>query len=124
MNPMDILTGVFVVAGLFFMLTGAIGVHRFPDVFTRQHAAGMTDTGGAGLILIGLMFQGDFPVVIRLVAVLVFLVFTSPIATHAVCRAALHAGVKPILYDHTTGELALPGDVPDEWIEAEEEVAS
>ena len=106
MSPLDVVTGVLVIAGLFFMLTGAVGVHRFPDVFTRQHAAGMTDTAGAGLILLGLMFQGGFPVVIRLVAILVFLIFTSPIATHAVCRAALHAGVKPILYDHATGTLS------------------
>lgn len=106
MSPLDIATGVLVIGGLFFMLTGAVGIHRFPDVFTRQHAAGMTDTAGAGLILIGLMFQGGFPVVIRLVAILVFLIFTSPIATHAVCRAALHAGVKPILYDHATGRLS------------------
>ena len=110
MNPFDVVTAVLVIAGLFFMITGAVGVHRFPDVFTRQHAAGMTDTAGAGLILLGLMFQGGFPVVIRLVAIMVFLLFTSPIATHAVCRAALHAGVKPILYDHVAGTLGVDGD--------------
>ena len=105
MSPFDVVTAVLVVAGLFFMLTGAVGVHRFPDVYTRQHAAGMTDTAGAGLILLGLMFQGGFPVVIRLVAILIFLVFTSPIATHSVCRAALHAGVRPLLYDADSGTL-------------------
>lgn len=99
MTILEIIGNVLIVGGLFFMVTGAIGVIRMPDVFTRQHAAGMTDTGGAGLILIGLMFHGSFPVVIRLVMILVFLIFTSPIATHSVCRAALHHGVKPMLGD-------------------------
>ncbi len=112
MSPNDVATAVLVVAGLFFMLTGAVGVIRFPDVFTRQHAAGMTDTAGAGLILLGLMFQGGLPVVVRLVMILVFLVFTSPIATHSVCRAALHAGVRPIEYDRATGKLRRPGATP------------
>lgn len=94
---------VLIAGGLFFMVTGAIGVIRMPDVFTRQHAAGMTDTGGAGLILVGLMFFGTFPVIIRLVAIVVFLLFTSPIATHAVCRAALQDGVKPLLGDDVGG---------------------
>lgn len=112
MSPADAITAVLILAGLFFMLTGAVGVIRFPDVFTRQHAAGMTDTAGAGLILLGLMFQGGFPVVVRLVAILVFLVLTSPIATHSVCRAALHAGVRPIEYDRVTGKLVRPGATP------------
>ena len=114
MSPMDVVTAVLVLAGLFFILTGAVGIHRFPDVFTRQHAAGMTDTAGAGLILLGLMFQGGFPVVIRLVAILVFLVFTAPIATHSVCRAALHAGVRPILYNRSTGTLEVEPDATSE----------
>ena len=94
---LPIIGNVLIFGGLFFMVTGAIGVIRLPDVFTRQHAAGMTDTGGAALILLGLMFHGTFPVIVRLVAILVFLMFTSPIATHSVCRAALHAGVEPKL---------------------------
>jgi len=88
-----------ILGGVFFMVTGAIGVIRLPDVFARQHAAGMTDTGGAGLILTGLIFHAEFAVIVRLILILIFLLFTSPVATHAVCRAALHAGVKPLLGD-------------------------
>ncbi len=98
-TALHLFANVLIVAGSFFLVTGAIGVIRMPDVFTRQHAAGMTDTAGAGLILVGLMFYGSFPVVVRLVMILVFLVFTSPIATHSVCRAALHNGVEPLLGD-------------------------
>ncbi len=79
------------------MLTGTAGVLRFPDVFTRQHAAGMTDTAGAGFMILGMMLQSGFSLnLARLLFILLFLVFTSPIATHAVCRAALHAGIKPV----------------------------
>ena len=45
--------------GLFFVLGGTIGVLRLPDFFTRLHAAGMTDTLGAELIILGLMIQAD-----------------------------------------------------------------
>ena len=41
--------------GLFFTVVGAIGVLRMPDVYSRLHAAGMTDTMGAGFLLIGLL---------------------------------------------------------------------
>lgn len=94
---LDFLTWIFVLGGGFFAVTGAIGVIRLPDVFTRLHASGMTDTMGAGLILTGLMFQAGVSLVTaKLVLILFFLWFTSPIATHAVARAALHVGIRPV----------------------------
>ena len=94
---LDLLSWVFIVTGVIFTLTGTFGVLRFPDVFTRQHAAGMTDTAGAGFIVLGLMLQSGISLnLARLSFILLFLLFTSPIATHATCRAALHAGEKPI----------------------------
>ena len=71
-----------------------------PDVFTRQHAAGIADTMGADLILTGLIFQAGFSLVsLKLLLILLFLFLTSPVATHALSRAALEGGVKPILHD-------------------------
>ena len=56
----------------------------------------MTDTCGAGLVLIGLMFQvPDHMVLIKLVAVMVFLLVTSPISSHAVAKAAWRSGLIP-----------------------------
>ena len=93
---LDVLSWVSIVAGLFFMLTGTLGILRMPDVFTRLHAAGMTDTMGAGFLLLGMSFQADvWHVVVRLVMVYVFLLFTSPIGTHALARAAMAGGVEP-----------------------------
>ena len=102
---LDLLSWAAIVGGLFFMVVGAIGVLRMPDVYTRLHAAGMTDTMGAGLILIGLTLQaGPTLVAVRLMMVWVFLLFTSPISTHALARAALSGGVVPFRVDVTGDE--------------------
>jgi multicomponent Na+:H+ antiporter subunit G len=93
---LDVLSWVAIVGGLFFMIVGTIGVLRMPDVFTRMHAAGMTDTMGAGLLILGMCLQAGLGLVlVRLVLVYVFLMFTSPISSHAVTRAALASGVVP-----------------------------
>lgn len=96
-TALQLLSWGLVLAGAFFMLTGALGLLRFPDVFTRMHAAGMTDTMGAGLILAGLCFQGDGITALRLLLILAFLWFTSPVSTHALARAALQGGLRPVV---------------------------
>ena len=84
--------------GAFFLMTGAIGVIRLPDVFTRNHAAGVTDTLGAALTLFGLMLQVEPGLVtVKLIAILAFLWFTSPVSGHALIQSALMSGRKPIL---------------------------
>ncbi len=93
----DLVSWICLVVGAYFAVVGAIGVLRLPDVFTRLHAAGMTDTMGAGMILIGLMIQAGLTLVtVKLILVLLFLLFTSPLSTHATARAALHGGVEPV----------------------------
>jgi multicomponent Na+:H+ antiporter subunit G len=93
---LDALSWVAILAGLFFMLVGAVGILRMPDVFTRLHAAGMTDTMGAGFLILGMCLQaGVGLVLVRLIFVYAFLLFTSPISTHALARAALASGVEP-----------------------------
>jgi len=86
------------VVGLVFVIGGTLGVLRLPDFFTRLHAAGMTDTLGAELILIGLIIQEGFTQLsLKFVFVAIFLLLTSPTATHAVANAAYQAGLKPLL---------------------------
>ena len=92
------LTLGFVVAGLFFVFAGTLGVLRLPDFYTRLHAAGMTDTLGSELILLALIIQSGFSQMsLKLLLVGFFLFITSPTATHAVAHAAYTAGLKPIL---------------------------
>jgi multicomponent Na+:H+ antiporter subunit G len=94
----NVLTVISLAGGLFFVLAGAVGVIRLPDFYTRLHAAGMTDTLGAELILFGLILQADgWQVIAKLLLVAFFLFVTSPTATHAVAHAAYKAGEKPKL---------------------------
>ena len=82
-------------AGSLFCVIGGVGIVRFPDFYSRMHAAGVTDTLGAGLVLLGLMFQaGLSQVTIKLVVVLFFLLLTSPTAAHALVKAAYAQGVR------------------------------
>ncbi|MBO6730152.1 MAG: monovalent cation/H(+) antiporter subunit G [Maricaulis sp.] len=84
--------------GLMLVLAGAIGVIRLPDFYTRMHAAGVTDTLGAELIILGLILQaGDWQTMAKLALVGLLLFLTSPTATHAVANAAHRAGQKPDL---------------------------
>lgn len=93
----DVLSWICILGGLFFIVVGAVGVIRMPDIYTRLHAAGMTDTMGAGLMLIGMTFQAGFTLVaVRLILIWGFLLFTSPIGTFALARAALKGNVEPI----------------------------
>lgn len=93
---LDLLGWACIGGGLFFVLTGTLGVLRMPDVYCRLHAAGMTDTMGAGFLLLGLATQTGSPaVLVRLLLVYAFLLFTSPIGTHALASAALFGKVEP-----------------------------
>lgn len=106
----DILGWVLLIGGGFFVVVGGIGVMRMPDVFTRLHAAGVTDTLGAALVLIGLMLQSEARlsfITVKLLLVLVFLMFTSPTSSHALARAALSdpdAKIKPLLAEEKSSK--------------------
>lgn len=78
--------------GCFFCFVGTIGLMRFPEFFTRVHAASIIDSMGAILILFGLITQTeDVLIVIKLILILVFMMITGPTAVHALARAALLA---------------------------------
>jgi multicomponent Na+:H+ antiporter subunit G len=105
----DILAWALVLGGCFFTVVGAFGLVRLPDVYTRLHSAGLIDTAGAGLLLIGLTLYGGFTVVsIKLVLILVFLFFTSPATSNAFANSAYSAGVKPILAGEDDGKGGAP----------------
>ncbi|MEO1912381.1 MAG: monovalent cation/H(+) antiporter subunit G [Myxococcales bacterium] len=92
---LDTLSWLFILGGSIFCMIGGIGILRMPDFYTRGHAAGLTDTLGAGLILIGLMFQAGLTlVVVKLAMVFFFLYVTSPTATHALFKSAYAGGVR------------------------------
>jgi len=94
---LDLVSWVCLLTGSFFAISGGIGILRFPDFFTRMHATGVTDTLGAGLILVGLMFQAGWSAaLLKLFLILAFLLLTSPTATHAIAKAARHGKLQPL----------------------------
>ena len=96
----DIASWILLLSGSFFVLTGGIGILRMPDVYTRSHAAGITDTLGAILIIAGLAVQSGLSLVtVKLVMILLFLLFTSPTSSYALNHTAWTDGLRPILDD-------------------------
>jgi len=95
---LDALSWFCLVGGGFFCVVGAVGMLRMPDFYTRMHAASVIETLGAGLILVGLMLQAGFTLVaVKLMVVGLLIFFASPTATHALARAAMARGLKPML---------------------------
>ncbi|MCA9659180.1 MAG: monovalent cation/H(+) antiporter subunit G [Myxococcales bacterium] len=89
-------TAVFLGLGCLFSLAGSVGLLRFPDFYSRLHAAGKTDSLAQMLILGGLLFVSpDWGVSARLAIIAVILFFTAPTATHAITKAARLDGLEP-----------------------------
>ncbi|KIG12404.1 Na(+) H(+) antiporter subunit G [Enhygromyxa salina] len=109
MSVLEILGGIFMLGGCVFALTGAIGVLRMPDFYTRLHPAGKSDTLAQGLILFGLVLLagqqlinawptednshadqwiGFANIILKLALLSALLFLTAPTATHAISKAA------------------------------------
>jgi len=105
----DIVSWVLILLGSFFTLVGGIGLVRMPELYTRMHAASVTDTLGAGFLLLGLMLQAGFSLVtVKLAFLLALIFFLGPVVTHALARAALHENVAPLLAEDRRGRRAVP----------------
>ena len=92
---LEALSWALILGGVFFSITGALGLLRFPELYCRIHAAGLTDTLGATLLLAGLLLQTDsFWVGVKLVMIAVILHVTSPTGTYALVQAAYARGIR------------------------------
>lgn len=110
---LDLLSWALILAGSCFICIGMIGLVRMPDVFTRMHAASVTETLGAGLLFIGFMIQAGWTLItLKLVFVLALFFFTGPVIAHALAQAALHAGILPRLHADRRNRLDEPADTP------------
>jgi multicomponent Na+:H+ antiporter subunit G len=101
----SVLATVLLCGGAFIMLVGSIGINRLPDFFSRTHAAANVDTLGILLFVGGLMVHEGLSInSAKLLLIVVFLLLTSPIASHALARRALLAGLIPwFAKDHAAG---------------------
>jgi len=99
METSDIIGNIFLIAGAFFIFTGAAGILRMPDFFSRLHPAGIGDALGLPLAMIGVMIHaGPGLITIKIAILVVFAMVTSATACHALAKAALISGVKPTGY--------------------------
>jgi multicomponent Na+:H+ antiporter subunit G len=94
---------VLMIGGILFMLVGGIGINRLPDFYTRAHAAGKVDTLGIMMFLAGMMvFEGLTINSAKLLLIVAFVAFASPVASHALARRAMLFGLKPWFGDNNT----------------------
>ncbi len=94
----NFLSSILILLGVFLGISGAIGLFRFPDFYTRMHAAGITDTLCTACIIVGLIMQAGFTLIsVKLFFILLFTWYTSPAAGHALIKAAHKTGLRPLL---------------------------
>lgn len=96
----NVISAILVCTGSLFIVGGAVGLIRMPDLYTRIHAASVTDTGGLLFVSLGLILEAAFifdnpMAAIKLVLIVFFVFLTAPTASHAVAKAALMAGHIP-----------------------------
>jgi multicomponent Na+:H+ antiporter subunit G len=105
----DTITVALLAAGIFFLIIGAIGFVRLPDVFCRLHVTGVLDTLGAPLVLLGAAaYLGPQLVSLKLLLAVLFLWVTSPLVGHLLARAAIEAGHEPGVIEDSAEFLAGP----------------
>ncbi len=108
MDIMDVVSAILLLVGSVFALIGSIGIVRMPDVVTRLHAAGITDTLGAAGVLLGLALKAGFSLLlVKLLLMLAFLLLWNPTACHALEGAALH-GLRRPWYTSTLCQRSTP----------------
>lgn len=102
MSVLQIIASIMMGTGILFFLGAAVGLLRFPDFYTRMHAAGKGDTLSSLLILGGLaLLHFEYPslaetlVALKIVGIILFILITSPTSTHALMQAGYDAGLKP-----------------------------
>ena len=91
---LDILSWILLSVGGIFVFAGGLGALRMPDLYTRMHAASLTDTMATILIFTGMMLQAGFSLAaLKLAAIMVFLLLTGPTSSYALANAALQSGM-------------------------------
>ena len=104
---MSFLSGLFLLVGALICVSGAVGVNRFNDFYTRMHAASVTDTLGAAFILIGLMFISEqFIVIAKLMIILLLGLIVGPTTSHVLAKAALKNGLKPNIPEQSRDDIS------------------
>lgn len=90
--------GALCLAGALLAIVGTVGVLRFPDFYTRLHAASVTDTAAVVCMIFGMALLSDHWIqLVKLAIILIFILMTGPTSSHAVANAAHTAGLEPLV---------------------------
>lgn len=106
----EILSFLLISIGLVFFLGASLGLLRFPDFYTRMHAAGKIDTLSSLLVILGLAVYllkdfhslsdwGNLLVFLKLLGISAFIMFTGPTSTHALMDAGYEDGIEPVVVE-------------------------
>ena len=98
---LELLSGLCLFLGGVLCITGGVGLLRMPDFFSRVHASGVTETLAAPLLLIGLLLQMELSLdSVKVIMIMILVLATNPTATHAMAKATLHGGQRPLVFDN------------------------
>ncbi|MEA3371891.1 MAG: monovalent cation/H(+) antiporter subunit G [Campylobacterota bacterium] len=99
MTMIDWVSDIFLLLGGLLALTGAVGLLRLPDFYTRMHAASVTESLAATLLIIGIILDTGFTLdAAKLILLILIMIVVNPTITHALSRAAAHGGVTPEVF--------------------------
>lgn len=85
----EIISSVFIWIGVIFMVVSAVGIIRLPDFYIRMSAITKAATLGIGFIVTGIgIYFDDLLIVTKVVAIIFFMILSSPVAAHVISRAA------------------------------------
>lgn len=83
----DLVVAFFLLSGSFFMFLAGLGTFRFPDLYSRMHAATKAASFGIGLMLIGIIVHNfSWFLFIKSVLIIIFIFITAPVASHMLGR--------------------------------------
>ena len=98
---LELLSALCLFMGGVLCVTGGVGLLRMPDFFSRVHASGVTETLAAPLLLMGLLLQMELSLdSVKVIMILILVLATNPTATHAMAKATLHGGQRPLVFDN------------------------
>ncbi len=129
MTLQEIIVGFFLIVGIFFIITGTVGLLRLPDFYNRIHAPTKATTLGVSSIILGAVihFYGILPDAgFKELLAIVFIFLTAPVGAHMLAKAAYHSKIQlweGTIVDERAGKKVIGEDVlpREEKLEKKEE---
>lgn len=89
MTIIEILSIIILSLGCFMMFSAALGLYRFPDIYMKLQSTTKVNTGGAIVILIGLILKcGISAFSARIFIIMILIIILTPTISHAIARSA------------------------------------